>query len=108
MLVEVLPSPNAHNQPVGKPVDVSANWTVTGAIPVKGVAVKNATGAVPLITAGETMIGVRLVKVLLPDSLLTVRDTEYVPIEYKTFGFDETVVLYQTPSPTLQFHIVPL
>ena len=37
-----MPSPKFHDQFVGVPVEVSANWTPSGADPVVGVAVKPA------------------------------------------------------------------
>jgi hypothetical protein len=43
--VEVPPSPKVHAQLVGVPVEVSVNWTASGAVPVVGDQVKLATGA---------------------------------------------------------------
>ncbi len=39
----VVPSPKSHDHMVGLPVEVSVNWTVSGAVPVVGAAVKSAT-----------------------------------------------------------------
>jgi len=38
------PSPNDHNHEVGLPVEVSLNWTVSGADPESGVPAKFVTG----------------------------------------------------------------
>jgi hypothetical protein len=43
--VEVPPSPNVHDHEVGFPADVSVKLTGSGALPVMGDAVKEATGA---------------------------------------------------------------
>ncbi len=42
--VEVAPSPKDHAHDVGDPIEVSVNWTESGAAPVAGVAVKLAAG----------------------------------------------------------------
>src|SRR3954468_24378544 len=42
--VDVVPSPKSHDHDVGAPVDVSVNWTASGAVPLVGVAEKLATG----------------------------------------------------------------
>jgi hypothetical protein len=39
------PSPKVQVQTVGDPLEVSVNWTVSGAVPDVGVPVKEATGA---------------------------------------------------------------
>ena len=41
---EVPPSPKVHAHAVGEPVEVSVNWTVRGARPAVGEAVKAVTG----------------------------------------------------------------
>jgi hypothetical protein len=43
--VDVLPSPKLQFHVVGVLVEVSLNWTVSGAVPVVGVPEKLATGA---------------------------------------------------------------
>jgi hypothetical protein len=43
--VDVLPSPKSQAHDVGGPVDVSVNWTASGAGPDVGEAVNEATGA---------------------------------------------------------------
>ena len=42
--MEVPPSPNVHAHEVGRPAERSVNWTVRGARPAVGVAVKAVTG----------------------------------------------------------------
>jgi hypothetical protein len=42
--VEVLLSPNAHDQELGEPVEVSVKFTANGAVPLVGLPVKFATG----------------------------------------------------------------
>ena len=43
--MDVVPSPKSQDQPVGPPVEVSVNWTVSGALPDVGDAVNDAVGA---------------------------------------------------------------
>ena len=54
-LIDVLPSPNAHAQPVTEPVEWSTKLTVNGAAPLVGLAVKIATGGgVPTVSVTPT------------------------------------------------------
>jgi hypothetical protein len=47
LLVDLPPSPKSHSHFVGLPVEVSVNWTVRGASPSSGEAVKLASGPFP-------------------------------------------------------------
>ena len=54
--VDVPPSPKAHEYVgVGLPVDVFVKATVSGAVPLVGVAVNDATGAVAVVPLPGTM-----------------------------------------------------
>jgi hypothetical protein len=59
-----------------EPVDISVNDTVRGVNPISGAAVKFATGATG---AGSTVIKFVFNSESLPNELVTVRLTEYVP-----------------------------
>jgi hypothetical protein len=68
-LIDVLPSPNAHAQPVTEPDEWSVKLTVNGVAPLVGLAVKLATGGgVPTVsvtpTGRETPVAV-LLKVIV-------------------------------------------
>jgi hypothetical protein len=49
-MFEVPPSPNVQAHEVGLLDEASANWTVSGRVPVRGVPVKSATGTGGLTT----------------------------------------------------------
>ena len=70
--VEKLPSPKDQFQYVGELVEVSLNWTVRGATPEVGIALKLETG---VKTAEETEISPVWESVVLPALLPAVRLT---------------------------------
>ena len=93
-MVEVVPSPKAHSQEVGLPVEVSVNCTDWPAAGELGLKVKDAVR----VAAGRTFT-VRLV-LLEPVPLLTVRVTvKEETVVYVWLGFWEDEV---PPSP--KFH----
>ena len=67
----MVPSPKSHDHPVGDPVEVSVNFTSSGAVPVVGVAVKSATGE----GAGSPATSTVRVTVAEPPAFVTVRLT---------------------------------
>ena len=73
--VLVVPSPKFQDQLVGVPVEESVKFTASGAVPLLGLALKLATGAV---TGGAVAVIV-LVVLLDPPELRTVKLTVQVP-----------------------------
>ena len=55
-VVEVPPSPKVHAHEVGLPALVSVNWTVRGARPAVGVAVKAVTGGAAVSCSPEKVM----------------------------------------------------
>ncbi len=70
---EVVPSPKSHNHAFTLFSELSVNWTVSGAYPEVGSAVKAATGSRQLVVIGADVESV-------PQSFHTVRVTVYSPI----------------------------
>ncbi len=73
--IAVPPSPKAHAHFVGDPVDVSVNFTASGAGPLAGVKVKSATGFVAGAGAGAVTVTVAVFGVLVPPAFDAVRVT---------------------------------
>ena len=69
-MVLLVPSPKVHFQPEISPVEVSVKLTLSGAVPLMGVAVKLALGA-----RTETVTRLVLVTVLDPPLPVTVNAT---------------------------------
>jgi uncharacterized protein (DUF58 family) len=99
-VVDVPPSPNSQAHDVGAPVEVSVKLTGSGAVPVVGDAVKEATGAG--VAAGSTvMVAVAEVE---PPLFVAVSFAVYVPAAvYVWEGFCAVEV---PPSPKSQAHDV--
>jgi hypothetical protein len=70
--LEVSPSPKDHAHDVGELAEESANWTVSGDVPVVTAETNEATGAVAV---SVTVIYADWETVLLPPALLAVRVT---------------------------------
>ena len=87
-------SPKSHDQPVGKPVLVSVNFTVSGTVPLVGVAVKLAVGGLTVMVREAE---------LNPSALVAVRVAVKVPLPYTCEG-DCTVDV--APSPKFQDQLV--
>ncbi|OQA58290.1 MAG: hypothetical protein BWY45_01258 [Euryarchaeota archaeon ADurb.Bin294] len=100
----VVPSPKSHAHMVGLPVDVSVNWTVSGAVPDVGVAVKFATMPPDWVT----VMYPSFVLVLEPPvAELAVSFTVYVPaFWYVCEGF--AIIPSVVPSPKSHAHMVGL
>ena len=71
----VEPSPKFQSQAVIGPLDLSVNWTVRGAVPEVGLAVKSAVTGWDAAWA----VMVALLALVLPSLVLTVRMTVKVP-----------------------------
>ena len=98
--VLVPPSPKSQAQLVGEPVEVSVNWTVSGAVPEVLSSVKEAVGALPAAVAVMTTLAVL---VLEPVALVATSFTVEDPAAKVWDGFCEVLV---PPSPKSQAQLV--
>ena len=73
--VDVAPSPNVQAHDVGVPVDRSVKLTISGALPMVGVALKSAVGA----GGAVTVMNATFVFVFEPWALVAVNATVNVP-----------------------------